>query len=275
MISMFDIFQYDFMVRALIAGTIIGIIAPLVGMFLVVRRYSYLADTLAHVSLVGVAAALVGSVNPVFGAMAAAIISAVGMEQLRIRKGILSDSLLAIFLSGSLALAVVLIGSRGLPAANLFSYMFGTITTVNSFDLPAMGCVGTIVLLFIIIFKRSLFLVAFDEDLAAAEGARATLYNTIMVILAALVVSFAIRIVGALLIGALIVIPVTSAIQWKKNFRSTMVLGVLFSLLAVHVGLWSSFSFNLPSGATIVLTSLLIFIISLIGTHSWFHRPLK
>lgn len=260
---MLEIVQYDFMLRSFIAGTIIALIAPVVGMFLVVRRYSYLADTLAHVSLVGVAAALVSGTSPVIGAMIAAVVSAFGIEELRTKKKILSDSLLAIFLSGSLALAIVLVNVQGLPAANLFSYLFGAITTVNASELVIMGSVGAFILLFVFLFRRSLFLVAFDEELAEAEGTKARWYNVLMVVLAALIVSLSIRIVGALLIGALIVIPVISAMQWKKDFRATMAMAIVFSFISVYSGLYLSFILDLASGGTIVLSALLLFTASL------------
>ncbi len=253
------------MVRAFLAGTIVALIAPSVGMFLVVRRYAYLADTLAHVSLVGVAAALVSGTSPVWGAMIAAVVSAIGMEQLRAKRKILSDSILAIFLSGSLALAVVLVSAKGLPSANLFSYLFGSITTVTRVDLIIMSVLGACILLFIFFFRRALFLVAFDEELAAAEGTPSGVYNVLMVVLAALIVAMAIRIVGALLIGALIVMPVISAIQWKKDFRTTMAIAVCFSLFSVYAGLYLSFILNLASGGTIVLLALCLFILSVIG----------
>ena len=131
---MLEIFQYDFMIRAFVAGVTIALLAPMIGMFLVVRRYSYLADTLAHVSLVGVALGVLTGINPIITAMGVAIAASLGIENLRENKRLFGESILALFLSGSLALAVVLMSlSKGFQG-DLFSYLFGSITTVSFFS---------------------------------------------------------------------------------------------------------------------------------------------
>ena len=264
--TMLDIFQYDFMVRAFEAGIAIGIAAPLVGMFLVVRRYSLMADTLAHVSLAGVATGLLLAINPIFSAIGLSLVAASGIESLRNSKRIFGESVLALFLSGSLAIAVVILSIAKGFNANLFSYLFGSISTVSPADLWITGVLAVVVFLDVFLLYKELFFVSFDEELAAASGLPVRRLNLAMVMLAALTVSLSIRIVGVLLIGALMVIPVISAMQYGKGFRTTLILSVIFSLISVVVGLFASYYLDLASGGAIVLVALVIFIGSLAFT---------
>ncbi len=260
---MFEFLQYDFMIRALIAGCIVSITAPAVGMFLVIRGYSYMADTLAHVSLVGVALGFLFSFHPAVGAIATAIVAAFIMEYLHSKRKVFSDAVLAIFLSGSLALALIFVGAGKVSSTQLFSYLFGSIATVTPFDIMLIAAVGAVVLLLLLLFRRVLFLVAFDEELSRAEGVRAFFYNMLLMALAALTVSVSIRVVGALLIGALMVIPVMSAMQFQKHFRATVALSVVFSVFSTITGLIVSYYANLASGAVIVMVSLFVFLLTL------------
>ncbi len=261
---MFDFLQYDFMIRALIAALAISILAPLVGIFLVVRRYSMLADTLAHVSLLGIAASSLFGVHPVAGALFASCLAALGMEKVKQNGILLGESILALFLSGSLALAVILFGlTRGLNA-NIVSYLFGSITTVNASDVWIIACFGMAVLCITLILFKRFFLVSFDENLSRASGLRVHALNNVLMILAAITVSLAMKIVGILLVGALMVIPVITAIQYKKSFAYTTVLAILISVISAVSGLILSFYFDLPSGGVIVAITLLFFIASLL-----------
>jgi zinc transport system permease protein len=262
---MFELFQYGFMVRAFLAGTAIGIIAPLIGIFLVVRRYSLLADTLAHVSLVGVAVGLLTKTQPVIAAIVASVIAAVGIERLRHARKIFGESLLAIFLSGSLAIAAVIMSLGGGLNVSLLSFLFGSITTVTPLDVIVILILGAVVLATIIVLGKELFLVALDEELARASGLPAKTLGTVLVVLGAVTVALSIRIVGVLLIGALMVMPVVSAMQFRKSFRTTILIAVGLSLFSVFSGLFLSYSFNLPSGGTIVVLALLSFVLSVLS----------
>jgi zinc transport system permease protein len=261
---MLEIFQYDFMVRAFAAGLIIGLLAPVVGIFLVVKRYSLLADTLSHVSLVGVAAGVLFGFNPIGGALVASTIAAFGMEKLREKRQIFGESVLALFLSGSLAIALILLSlSNGLNV-NIFSYLFGSITTVSASDLWIIGIFGAAVIVTVKILFKKLFLISFDEELAKANGLAVGVLNILLMVLAAIAVALSMRVVGTLLVGALMVIPVLTAIQFGKSFSKTLVLAVLTSLISVIVGLFSSFYLSLPSGAAIVACALVLFGFSLL-----------
>lgn len=261
---MFSLFQFDFILKAFIAGITIAIVAPLIGNFLVIRRYSLFADTLAHVSLVGIALGLILNVYPFLAALIVTVFAAVIIEQLRQKSKILGESLLAIFLSGSLALAVVLISSTKGFNVNLYGYLFGSINTVSSFDLLLIVGSGIFVSFTILFLYKELFTVSLDEEFARAGGIPVKQLNTLLGVLSAIAVSLAIKTVGILLIGALMVIPVATAFQFSKSFRQAIFFSILISLFSVISGLYLSYFFDLASGGTVILVSLSLFILSLI-----------
>lgn len=260
---MLEIFQYDFMVRAFEAGIAIGIIAPLIGTFLVVRRYSLMADTLAHVSFAGVAIGLLLKINPIFSAIVLSVVAAFGIESLRSARRIFGESVLALFLSGSLALAVIILSLAKGFNANLFSYLFGSISTVSTTDLWVTLVLAVVVFFDVVFLYKEIFFASFDAELAEASGLPVKMINITTVMLAAVAIALSIRIVGVLLIGALMVIPSISAMQYGRSFRATLILSVIFSLLSVIMGLFASYYFDLASGGAIVLVALFIFLISL------------
>ncbi len=260
---MLDLFHYGFIVRGFEAGIIIALIAPLIGIFLVLRRYSLIADTLSHVSLAGVAIGLLLSINPLITAILAAVISSTVIERLRISKRVYGESALAIFLSGSLALAIVLIGLAHGFNVDLFNYLFGSIVTVKESDVALIAILGTIVLLAIVLFYKELVFVTFDEEAAQVSGIKTRFINLMLIFLAALTVALAIPIVGVLLISALIVVPVVTALQFKKGFLQTIILAECLSVFSVISGIILSFYLNLSPGGTIVLLALSLFIVGL------------
>ena len=254
-----NIFQYSFIVRGLEAGIIVAIIAPLIGIFLVLKRYSLIADTLSHVSLAGIAIGLLLGINPVLTALAAAVVASLGIERLRTSKKVYGESALALFFSGSLALAVVILSLAHGFNANLFGYLFGSIVTVTDSDVWTILTLALLVILTLGIFYKALVYVTFDEEAAKVSGVPVRLVNTVLIILAALTVALAIPIVGVLLIAALIVIPVVTALQLKKSFLVSIVYAEIFSILSVVAGILVSFYGNLATGGTIVLIMLAIF----------------
>lgn len=257
----FDIFQYEFMVRALEAGILIGIVSPIIGVFLVLRRYALIADTLSHVSLAGIALALFLGIPPLLTALFTALFAALGIEKLRRSNRVYGESALALFLSGSLAFAVVLLSfARGLNA-NLFGYLFGSIVTVTSTDVVVIASASLLVLLLVGLFYKELVFTTFDELSARVGGIPTRFINNLLILLAALTVSLAIPIVGALLISALIVVPVVTALQFRKGFLKTLMIAEAVSVVSVFSGILLSFLFDLSTGGTIVLVMLSIFLI--------------
>jgi zinc transport system permease protein len=264
---MLEIFRYDFMVRAFIAGLVIAVIAPAIGIFMVIRRFSLMADTLAHVSLVGVAAGIISGGNPIMAATITSVVTAVGIERLRLNRKIFGESVLALFLSASLAVASVLISMAREQNLNILSYLFGSITTVTVSDLYFIFELGVLVLVTLALLYKEFFFVSFDEELARAGGVNTKALNLALIILAALTVSLSMRIVGALLIGALMVIPVITAMQFGRSFKKTLYLAIGFSLVSVIIGLYVSYWLDLASGGTIVVVALALFLLSLLFNH--------
>lgn len=261
---MIEMLSYDFMIRAFLAGIIIAILAAISGSFIVLRQYSMITETLAHSALVGVAVGVIAGASPLWMAVVAALISAWTIEYLRSSFDLYSDSVLAIILSGSLALAVIIVSLAGAFNSSLFSYLFGSILSVTQEDLITMSLFGVVALTLLAAFYRELYFIAYDEEVARTSGIKVDFLNFLLVSIVAIIIALSIRIVGTLLIGAMMVIPTVAALQFRQGFTKTMLLALLFSLLAVIVGMSTSYVFSLPSGATIVLTLLFIFIFSLI-----------
>ena len=234
---MLNIFHYSFIIRGFEAGIIIGLIAPLIGIFLVLRRYSLIADTLSHVSLAGVAMGLLFKINPLITAILSAVVSSVIIERLRLSKRIYGESALAIFLSGSLALAIILISLANGFSVDLFNYLFGSITTVKQTDVLTIAGLGLLVIAGIIAFFKELVFITVDEEAARVSGIPSKFINILLIILAALTVSLSIPIVGVLLIGALIVIPVVAALQFKTSFVTTIFIAEAISVFSVISGI--------------------------------------
>lgn len=262
--SFISLFQFDFIIRSFEAGMILAFVAPVVGMFLVVRRYSLLADALAHVSLLGVAIALFLNIPIFFGALTTSLLAALGMEKLRKDGYVLGDAIIALFLSSSLALSIVIMSLSHRLNANLLSYLFGSLTTVTSMDVIVLFVLSLVVLFFLVFFYRELFLFALDEDLAKVSGVHVQMLSAVFMILAAVTVTASLQMVGVLLIGALMVVPVLTAMQFHRGFKTTLFLSVFFSLLSVFIGFFLAFQFDIASGGAIVIVAVLFFLVTYI-----------
>ncbi|WP_373071948.1 metal ABC transporter permease [Sulfurimonas sp.] len=261
---MIEMLQYDFMQRAFLAGIIIATLASISGTFVVLKRYSMISETLAHSALLGVAVGLVAGYNPLWIAVVVALFSAWLIEYLRANFTIYSDAVLAILLSGSLALAVIIVSLGGAFNNSLFSYLFGSILSVSIEDVITILIFGVIALAILLAFSKEFYFIAYDEEVAKISGIKVKLLNFLLVSVVAIIIALSIRIVGSLLIGALMVIPTVSALQYKQGFFKTTLLALSFALFSVISGMYLSYNFSLPSGATIVVCVLVIFIFSIV-----------
>lgn len=257
---MLEIFQYEFMIRAFIAGLAVAIIAPLIGTFLVVKRFSLIADTLAHIALAGVAIGLLTNIHPLLTTLVVTTFASIGVERLRSTNKVPAEAILAMFLPGGLAFSIVLIALAKGFNANLFSFLFGSISTVQQSDLWLIILLAALTIVLIIFFYKKLFFTAFDEESAKISGIHTQSLNILLVILTAVTVSLAMRVVGILLIGALMVIPAITAMQVARSFKQSLLLSVGFAIFAVFVGLSLAYYLSLPAGGAIVLLSLTIFL---------------
>jgi zinc transport system permease protein len=253
-----ELFEYGFMQRALVAGAVTALVCPVMGVFLIPRRLSLIADTLAHVALAGVALGLFLGISPFIGATAVTLLGAILIERLRARGGLRGDAALAVFLSGGFALAVVLISlARGFNA-DLFAVLFGSILTVSWGDVWLILALGAIVGIAVGVSYRQLFAITFHEELAYTSGVRVGALNLMLTMLTALTTVVAMRMVGVLLVSAMIVIPTLTGFTLARSFRQATVLAIGTALLAVAVGLVAAYYLRLAAGGTIVLAGLLI-----------------
>jgi zinc transport system permease protein len=250
----------EFMRLAFAAGAIVGVLAPTVGFFLVQREMSLIGDGIGHVAFAGVALGYLLDVSPVWTALAASIAGAAGIEWLRARRRTAGDQALAIVFYTGIAGGVVLVSAAGALNANLFAYLFGSILTVTRSDLVTIAALGIGALLVIGVLLRALVAVSLDEDGARVAGLPVPLLNALVSMTAALTIAVSMRIVGILLIAALMVLPVVAAQRVAWSLRSTMALGSVLGLASVLVGLTASYYGDLPPGGTIVLTAAGLFV---------------
>jgi zinc transport system permease protein len=254
-----EFLEYSFMHRAFAAGTVTALICPAIGVFLVPRRLSLIADTLSHVALAGVALGLLLGVSPVLGALVVTLAGAVGMERLRSRGALQGDAALAVFLSGGFALAVVLISlARGFNA-DLFAILFGSILTVSPTDVWLIVALGAVVALTIGSFYPHLLAITLNEELARTSGIPVRGLNLLLTVLTALTTVVAMRMVGVLLVSAMIVIPALTGFTLGRSFRQATLIAIVMALGSMTVGLIAAYYLRLAAGGAVVLTALLAF----------------
>ena len=254
-----EFLQFGFMQRAFAAGAVTAVICPLIGIFLVPRRLSLIADTLAHVALAGVAVGLLLGASPILGALVVTVGGALGMERLRARGALQGDAALAVFLSGGFAVAVVLISLAQGFNADLFAILFGSILTVSPMDVWLILALGAVVVTTVVLSYRRLFAITLNEDLARTSGVQVTALNFTLTVLTALTTVVAMRMVGVLLVSAMIVIPTLTGFAIGTSFRRATVVAIVMALASVVIGLTAAYYLRLAAGGAIVLTALLIF----------------
>lgn len=255
-----EVLQYDFMQRALLAALLVGMAAPVVGVYLVQRRLSLIGDGLGHVALTGVAVGVLTATSPVLTALVAAVVGAVAIELVRARGRTSGDIALAILFYGGIAGGVVIISqASGGTAANLNAFLFGAITTTTTSDLWVFGALAAVVLVLGVGLSPRLFAVGADEEYARAAGLRVLELNLLLAVLAAVTVVVSMRVVGLLLVSALMIVPVAAAQLLRSSFRGTLALAVAIGMLASVSGVVTSFYADTPSGGTIVLLAIAVF----------------
>lgn len=256
-------FEFDFMRNAFMAGVVVSVLCPIIGLFIVLRRNSMIGDTLSHSSFAGVAIGLVLGVNPIISAFLFTTICAVIIEFLRGYYKKYAELVMSIVLTLSLGIAIILI-STGKANANVNSYLFGSILTVSKSDLLIIATAGIICLLILRVIYNKLIYITFDEEGAKTAGINVKFINYLFTILVGATISLSIRIMGILVISSIIVVPVATSMQLKKNFNKTLTLSVLFGLIDILLGLFLSYHFDSAPGGTIALTSVIVLVITLI-----------
>ena len=261
-----ELFSKDFMERALLAALFTGLAAPAIGTYLVQRRLALMGDGIGHVAVTGVALGLLTGYSPTWTAIAVATLGAVLIEVIRERSNASGDLALALLFYGGLAGGVLLTGLGGQRAADLQQYLFGSITTISSGDVVATMVLAALVVVVGVGLAPQLFAVAQDAEFARVAGLRIRVYNILVAVLAAVSVTVAMRTVGLLLVSALMVVPVATAQQLSRSFRTTlgaaMLLGMLASVGGLVISAFASYQATVAPGPTIVLLSLAGFMIT-------------
>ncbi len=260
---MIEILGYPFMQRALIAALLTGVIAPAIGTYIVQRRLSLLGDGLGHVAIAGVGLAFLTGLAPVPIAVAVCVAGAVVVEILRQQGKATGDVGLAILFYGGLAAGVFMSGIAGIGAGGLSQYLFGSLTTVSVADLRLIAVLAVIVLVPTIGLAPQLFAVSTDEDFARTQGLRVRAYNLLIVVLAAITVTLAMRTVGLLLVSALMVVPVAAARNLVRGFLAGLACAIVVGLTVSVGGAVGSFYADAAPGAFIVLLAIAVFALSM------------
>ncbi|MET7699780.1 MULTISPECIES: metal ABC transporter permease [unclassified Streptomyces] len=257
-----DILDYAFMQRALLAAVLVGITAPAIGIFLVQRRQALMGDGIGHVAMTGVGLGFLLSSSPVWMATAVSVVGSVLMELIRWYSRTRGDIALALLFYGGMAGGVMLINlAPGGSTSNLNSYLFGSLSTVSEQDVTAISLLAAFVVLVTVGLRRQLFAVSQDEEFARVTGLPVRALNLLTAVTAAVTVSVAMRVVGLLLVSALMVVPVAAAQQLSRSFAATFAIAVAIGVAVTLGGTTTSYYKDVPPGATIVLMAIGVFLL--------------
>jgi zinc transport system permease protein len=266
------LFEYEFLQNAFLTGILIGLVAPLIGVFIVVRRLSLIADALSHVTLAGIAAsllltkkwALFAGLNPLYLGMSFSVLGSLFIEKLRSVYKHYQELAIPIILSGGIGLGVIFISLADGFNTDLFSYLFGSVSAVSRLDLKIIFIISILVIVLIFLLYKELFLLSFDEEHAKASGIAAKSVHFIFIIMVALVIAASMRIIGILLVSSLMTLPVAASIRIAKGFKQTIFYSIIFGELSVLGGLTVSYYLDLAPGGTIVVIAVFILMMTIL-----------
>lgn len=257
-----EMFSYEFMTRALIAASFMAVIAPLLGVFLVLRRQSLLADTLSHVSLAGIALGFFININPTITTLVVVVISALALEYIRKLYSSYSEVSTAVLMSGGLAVALVLMNlNKGESQMNIQQYLFGSIITINWSQVKILGILMVVVLILFTFLKRPMYVLTFDEDTAHVDGLPVSLLSTLFNVITGVAITVMIPIAGALLVSAIMILPGTISMKLGRTFNGVILFSIIVGFIGMISGLIGSYQLDTPPGATITLVFIFIFIL--------------
>ncbi|PUB12558.1 metal ABC transporter permease [Paenisporosarcina sp. OV554] len=269
--------NYEFLQNAFASGIIIGLIAPLLGVFIVVRRLSLIADALSHVTLAGIAGSLYLSqttavfalLNPLYLGIVAAVTGSVLIERLRRLYKHYEELAIPIIMSAGIGFSAIFISLANGFSSDLFGYLFGSVSAVSRQDLWIVLSIACIVVIFLGLFYKELFLMSFDEEYSKASGLPSRWIHLLFMIVTALVIAASMRIVGILLVSSLMTLPVAASMRMAKGFKQAILYAVIFGEAAVIIGLVCAFYLNIAPGGTIVVTSIIILLLVIFGKKIW------
>lgn len=256
---MIEILQYEFMQRALIAGIAISISCSLIGLFLILKRFSLFGDAMSHVAFGGIALGLFLKSNPIWVSLIVSIIGAIAIIKLNSSKRIYSDSSISVLLSLGLAMGLVLISLSGGFSIDITSYLFGSILLVNIEETLSTILLSVIVIAFVILFYKKLVYLVFNEEQALVNGINTVVLNILFITLATIAIVMSIRLIGVLMVSSLLIIPNVSSLLLGYGFKKTILLSICFSLTSVILGIILAYEWNITPSGMIVITAAGIF----------------
>ncbi len=258
-----EMFRHEFMQHAFQASFLIAVIAPLLGLFLVLRRQSLMADTLSHISLAGVALGMFVNVNPTVTTLIVVVIAAVVIEYVRSLYKTYSEVSIAVLMSAGLSIALVLMSlDQGSGTASVQQYLFGSIVTISREQVYLLAVLFAIVVTLFFLFRKPMYVLTFDEDTAFTAGLPTRLMSLLFNVITGVTIAVIMPIAGALLVSAIMILPAAIAMRLSKSFNWVMLMGVVVGLIGMFGGLTASYEFGTPPGATITLIFIFIFIFS-------------
>ncbi len=255
-----DLLSHGFIQRALVAGSCIAVLCSTLGVFLVLRRLSLIGDGLAHVTFGSVALGLFLKSYPFYVAVPVVMLSSLGILKLTEKARLYGDAAIGVVSSLGIAGGVLLASVAGGFNVDLFGYLFGNILSISKVEVAVSAVLSLTLLAVIFLFYHELLSITFDEEAARASGVKTKRMNSILVLLTALTVVLATKMVGVMLVSALLILPPVTALQMARGFKATMLLSSSAGLLSVMLGIFISFGADLPTGAVIVMLNFLFFI---------------
>lgn len=257
---MLDILQYPFMQRAIVAGIALAGLLAWLGVFVIMRKMSFFSDGIAHASLAGIAIGLLAGIHPLTVAIIFSIVFSLAIYWLEKKTSLSSDAIIGMLFTSGMALGVVLISLKSGYQPDLVSFLFGNILAIKSIDLAIIGLLSMLIILFLIYNHRSITLMALDIDTAYIAGVKTDLLQITFYIILAISVVLGLKILGIVLVSALLIIPASTAKLISKSFKGLIVQSVLFSEVIMLLGIALSYCLDLPTGPTIVLVGTGVFL---------------
>ena len=260
--NVLQMFSYPFMQRALIAGVLVSLCAALLGVSLVLKRYSMIGDGLSHVSFGALAIVVALGVTPLYFSIPVVILAAFLLLRVADNPRWNSDAAIAAMSASSLAIGILAISRTTGMTTDVDNYMFGSVLAMSKTDVTLSVVLCIAVLALFILFYHKLFAITFDENFSRATGLNVNWYNTLLAILTALTIVLGMRMMGAMLISSLVIFPALTAMRLFKSFRSVILCAAVTSVVCFCTGLTISFAFSTPVGATVVVANLTLFLVS-------------
>lgn len=259
--SITALFQYDFLIRALIVGVLVALCCALLGVSLVLKRYSMIGDGLSHVAFGAMSVALALDFAPLYVAIPVVILAAFCLLKLSENSKIKGDAAIAMISSSALAIGVIVVSvSKGMNT-DVYNFMFGSVLSMSGGDVAASVVLSVVVLLLFVLCYNKLFAITFDESFASATGIHTGRYNMLLALLTAVTIVVGMRMMGAMLISSLVIFPALTAMRVCKSFRGVVLTAGVVSVCAFVTGLWASYALSAPAGASVVVVNLILFLL--------------